>query len=102
MKIRLVDHTAEVGEANWGTCDLCAGTALFNFVRLKFQADDGTEPYWVDAWQDHHLYGPVRIEVSNLYDFASWLGDIEFLEGTRIDYLRLEALAKEYEEVNFA
>ena len=96
MKIRLVDHDTETDEAHWGTCELCESTGEFDYTTLKLQVD-GSDTYWVDAWYYEPWYGPVGIEISNLYDFAVWLSNQDFDAGTVVNTELLIVLANEYE-----
>lgn len=95
MKIKLVDHKIEGEEALWGTCELCSHTGWFDFTYLKFQADDGSEPYWTAAFE-YDWSGPRGVEVGNLFDFAAWLSEQEFYPGDQIDYDRLVVLVDRY------
>ena len=96
MKIKLVDHKTKTEEAHWGTCELCEHTGPFDFTELKFQADDGSDPYWVEAWYYEPYEGPYALYIENLYDFAHWLSQQDFPEGTVIDFELLEDLVFEY------
>lgn len=99
MKIRLVDHDSEMHQAYWGTCELCSHSGLFDFVKLKFQADDGSEPYWVDAYYYLPYDGPEEIIIRNLFDFAYWLSTEKvFSEGFVITTDSLQDLVYEFDE----
>lgn len=100
MKIKLVDHKIEGEEVFWGTCEICAHTGWFDFAHLKFQADDGSEPYWVEAFV-YDWYGPLGVEVGNLFDFAAWLGEQEFEPGYRIGYEQMLVLADRYDKEKY-
>lgn len=100
MKIKLVDHKTKTEEAHWGTCELCEHFGPFDFTELKFLADDGSDPYWVEAWYYEPYEGPYGVTIENVYDFAHWLSEQDFLEGTIIDYEFLEELVYgQYSEV---
>lgn len=96
MKIKLIDHKVDTKEAHWGTCELCEFTGPFDFTELKFQADDGTEPYWVDAWYYEEWYGPCGYEIDNLYNFAHWLSEQEFSPRFEITTANLSGLLSAY------
>lgn len=98
MKIKLIDHSTKTEEATWGTCDLCEYTAPFDFTELKFQADDGSEAYWVEAWEYMPYDGPEGPVIDNLYDFAHYIGTLEFTDGTVIDFVLLVALVDDYQK----
>lgn len=99
MRIRLIDHTTETQETSWGTCDLCEHTGEFDYTTLRFQADDGSEPYDVEAFDYMSWYGVVGIEIENLYDFAYWLGRYRTFEpGEVIDTEYLKQLVDEWDQ----
>lgn len=102
MKIMLVDHSTNTEEAHWGTCELCEHTGPFDYTTLKFQADDGSDPYWVEAWDYKPWVGPYGLTIENMYDFAFWLGNKDFPEGTVLDFELLRNLVYEYDEVQYA
>ncbi|UBI10019.1 hypothetical protein LA324_05260 [Corynebacterium coyleae] len=99
MKIRLVNHKTETEEAYWGTCELCEFTGPFDYTTLTFQADDGSDPYEVDAFHYEPWYGPVGFTIKNMYDFAYWIDKHKvFKPGYKITTEDLEDLLYEYEE----
>lgn len=102
MKIKLIDHKVETRKVHWGTCELCEHIGQFDFAEFKFQASDGSDPYWVEGWFTVPFDGPeYAVEIKNVYDFAAWLAEKDFPEGTVLDTSLLEDLSYEYEEEGF-
>lgn len=97
MKIMLVDHKVNTEEASWGTCDICTSYGEFDFAEFKFRDEHGNE-YWVHGWEYESYYGPVSgmFIPENVFDFAAWLKDLDFPEGTEIDYYLLCQLSEDY------
>lgn len=98
MRIRLIDQRSERKEVEWGTCELCTTVGPFDFVEFKFLPDDGSEAYWVEAYYHEAWYGPIDIWISNVFDFAAWLAEKEFPDGTEITTEDLVILSNEYED----
>ena len=95
MKIKLLDHTTKTEDVEWGTCELCAHIGPFDFTEMKFQADDGSGPYWVKAWE-YDWDGPNGVSIDNMFDFADWLARQDFYPGAVIDYKFLRSLVFDY------
>ena len=104
MKIKLVDHKVDTAEeVVWGTCELCEHIGPFDFAEFKFQASDGSDPYWVHGWYTIPYDGPYSaVDFRNVFDFAAWLSEKDFPEGTVLDTDLLSDLSYEYQEADFA
>lgn len=89
MKIKLIDHIIPLVEGD------IPGTYRVDFPEYKFQADDGSGPYWVEGWEIDQGT-PLSVYIASPERFAAWLSRIEFKTGTIIDYDLLYELEYAY------
>lgn len=93
MKLRMTNIHHNVEETEWGTCDLCMGSADFDFVEYEITPDDGREPYWIEGFYFEPWDGPYHYEIENIPRFAGWLQEQEFPDGFILTPEHLPALA---------
>ena len=98
MKIKLVDVKHDYQETDWGTCELCMDTDVFDYIEYKFEHvyPDHTTTYWVDGYDYIAWWGPETLPIDNIPRFAGWLQDQDFPDDFHIETDTLWELIRVY------